>query len=490
MAKTTTAAGNGSTAGDVVARMTSLPHSTPADQGVDARGIQSFLDAVEQAPALQPHSLIVLRHGQVVASGSWAPYRTDRPYMLYSMSKSFTATALGFAVDEGLLRLDDRVAEFFPEISLDDPGTRSMRVRDLAAMSTGHLSDRWRTAFEADPAEPVRGFLRLPPDRDPGTVFAYNQPATYTLAAILQRITGITLVDYLRPRLFDPLGIDDATWQEYPPGRNVGFVGLFVPPEAIARFGQLYLGRGMWDGRQILPEYWVSEATRPQVGTAGEPHPDWQQGYGFQFWMSRHGYRGDGAYGQFCLVLPDQNAVVAYTGATLEMQSVLDLAWQHLLPAFDGKVSRTADTELARRLETLALPTVSAAPGPTGYSQSFAPAGGRCAAQPSLTGIEVPPDEPGIVLREAESALRLRFGRGSWAVSGPIAASGGWVGTATLRFDVIFLETPHRLHITCDRSTGTFDASWATPPLQPLTLHELHAPRNPLGTAGPAASVP
>lgn len=466
----------------------SLPRSTPAAQGVDARGIHRFVDAVEHAPTLQPHSLMVLRHGRLIASGAWAPYRTDRPYLLYSLSKSFTASALGFALAEGRLRLDDRVVDFFPELTVGDPRTVSMRVRHLAAMSTGHRSDMWRPAFEADPGEPVHGFLRLPPEQDPGTVFTYNQPATYTLATILQRITGARLVDYLRPRLFEPLGVEVSAWQQYPAGRDLGFTGLFATTDTIARFGELYLRRGVWNGRRILPESWVSTATGRQVATTGEPHPDWQQGYGFQFWMSRHGYRGDGAYGQYCLVLPDQDAVIAYTGATVDMQTVLDLAWQHLVPAFGASGSPSVDAELANRLEALALPPLPA-PQPL-HSGAFAPSGGHCAAQPSLTGVEVA-DRNTVVLREADTALRLPLGLGSWAVSEdhPVAVSAGTAGAATLRIDALFLETPHRLQISCDLDAGTFDATWATLPLQPLHLADLRAAAGPLRTGDPAPTV-
>jgi CubicO group peptidase (beta-lactamase class C family) len=498
-------------AGGVPLRMTSgmsLPDSTPAAEGVDPRGVQDFLDAVESPPEIEPHGLIVMRHGRVVASGWWAPYRADRPHLLYSLSKSFTSTALGFAVDEGLLRLDDRVVDFFPELAIDETRTRSMRVRDLAAMSSGHLTDTWCAVFTEDPDDPVRGFLRLRPDHDPGAVFAYNQPATYTLAAILQQVAGRTLTEFLRPRLFDPIGVDFASWQQYPQGRDIGFTGLFATTDTIARLGELYLRRGLWNGRRVIPEYWVAEATRPHITTAGEPNPDWRQGYGFQFWMSRHGYRGDGAYGQFCLVLPDQDAVIAYTGATVEMQSVLDAVWRCLLPAFGDRAyaPATEDASLADRLAGLILPTVPAEPNPASepesWSRPFTPAGGRCTDQPSLTSVEVAPHEPAVVLREAGSELRLRLGHGEWAVSEPtegpggtpvpVAVSGGWVDTSTLRFDALFLETPHRLRVTCDLATGTFDATWATAPLHPLSLREMHAPRRParpLSTLGPSIAT-
>jgi hypothetical protein len=288
-----------------------------------------------------------------------------------------------------------------------------------------------------------------------------------------------------------------------PGGRDVGFVGAFTTTDTIARLGQLYLRGGRWDGRRILPESWVAHATSLQVRTDNQPHPDWRQGDGFGFWMSRHGYRGDGAYGQFCLVLPDQDAVVAYTERPIAMQALLDLAWQHLLPAFGGDVSRSAGAQLARQLNTLTVPAPPAGPnppaGPRSWSHAFAPAGDRCAAQRSLISVEVAGHVPEVVLRDAGTHLRPRLGLGTWAISEPtpgpgqpavpVAAIGGWADASTMRFDAIFLETPHRLQVTCDRNTGTFTATWATPPLLPMDLRDLHAPRTPttLRTAGPVA---
>lgn len=462
---------------------TPLPASTPAAEGVDAAGIHAFLDAVETSPAIEPHSLMLLRHGRLVAAGWWAPFSADRWHLLYSLSKSFMSTALGLAVGEGLLGLDDRVVDFFPEYAeLAADGNRATRIRDLAAMSSGHTRDTWAEVLTADVADPVRAFLRLPPEEPPGSVFAYNQSANYTVAAILQRLTGGTLVDYLRPRLFDPLGIGPVAWDEHPPGRNLGFTGLFTTTDAIARLGQLYLRRGDWQGRRILSEQWVAEATRRHVATPG-PAPDWSQGYGFQFWMARHGYRGDGAYGQYCLVLPDQDAVVAYTGGTEDMQAVLDAAWSCLLPAFGDTARKpsTVDDELAGRLAALSLPPVTAErSGPTG-SWTFAPAAGTGNDRPALTSVEVADGGTGVLLREAGGELRLPVGAGEWAVSEPagvpVAASGGWTGPATFRFDVLFLETPHRMSVTCDLTAGTFDARWLTAPLRRPGLRWLRAPR-------------
>src|ERR1700691_1504502 len=145
---------------------------------------------------------MMVRHGEVIASGWWEPYGPDRPHLLYSLSKSFTSTAAGLAFADGPIALDATVLSYFPELAGDvtDPRSRSMLVRHIASMSSGHLADTWPGVLREDPGQPVRGFLRTPPDRDPGTVFAYNQSCTYTLATIVQRVTGQSLIDYLRPR--------------------------------------------------------------------------------------------------------------------------------------------------------------------------------------------------------------------------------------------------------------------------------------------------
>ena len=471
---------------------TVFPRSTPSSQGVDPVAVEVFLDAMEAHSEVELHSLMLLRNGHVVTEGWWAPYTPDRVHLLYSLSKSYASTAAGLAAAEGLLDLDRTVLSYFPELDAEvtDERSRAMLVRHVAAMASGHHTESIDQVWASDPGDLVRGFLRLAPEHDPGTWFAYNQPCTYTLAAIVQRQSGQSLVDYLRPRLFDPLGIGDVGWQQHPPGRALGFTGLHATTDAIAKLGQLYLQRGWWGDRQLLPESWVEQATSLQIDTPREENIDWRQGYGFQFWQARHGYRGDGAYGQFCVVLPDENVVVAVTGASIDMQAVLDGLWTHLLPALSddhrSSPDRTAaDVRLARRMTALELPAATGKPEPEEAADHwdgavFAPTGGRCEQQPTLQSVEVTRSVDGwqLTLVEAEHRLTGLLAGDGWQVSEglvPVALSGGWDG-GQLAVDVQFLETPHRLAVRCDLAGATFSAEWATAPLRSGTLADLHKP--------------
>ncbi|WDF44233.1 serine hydrolase [Streptomyces sp. T12] len=470
-----------------------LPSSSPAAQGVDASGVLAFLDALDNAPDIEPHSLMILRHGHLVASGWWAPYTPERPHLLYSISKSFTATAAGIAAGEGLIRLDDPVISYFPELEADitDPRSRAMLVRHVASMASGHETDTVFAARELDREDLVRGFLLVPPPRDPGTVFAYNQPATFTLAALVQRASGQSLTGYLRPRLLDPLGIGEVAWLCDRSGRELGFSGLHATTDAIARLGQLYLRGGVWEGERLMPEWWVAEATRPQISTAGDGlGNDWQRGYGFKFWMSRHGYRGDGAFGQFCVVLPEHDAVIATTADTWHMPGLLDLVWEHLLPAMRPAPltgGGEADAALAERLAGLALPPAAGKPAPPERAEAwsgaaFTPDDGVRVHLPKLTAIDLTPGADGwtLTLTEDGHPLRLRLGDADWTVAEepvPTAVSGGWTDADTLVVDVAFLETPHHLDVTCSLKDRTFTARWRTEPLHQRPLRAMGAPR-------------
>ena len=212
---------------------------------------------------------------------------------MYSLSKSFTGAALGLAVGDGLLSLDDTLQDHLPDLLGDaDERTRRIRIRHLASLATGHDNETLLAALVTNPKDIVAGFLSLPPEHEPGTHFAYNQPPVLVLATILERVTGMRLLDQLRPRVLDPMGISDLRWYRYRSGVDLGFSGVYTDLDAIARFGQLHLDDGVWNGTRLLPKGWVEAASHPQIDNSHQPEPDWSQGYGFQLWMNQHGLPG------------------------------------------------------------------------------------------------------------------------------------------------------------------------------------------------------
>jgi CubicO group peptidase (beta-lactamase class C family) len=318
-----------------IAPTQSLPRRDPSELGISSDDILAFIDAIN-ARLGGLHGLMLLCRGNVVAETWWAPYSPHRRHLLWSLSKSFTSTAVGLAVHDGHFSVDDRVISFFPDELPAKVSDRlaAMRVKDLLLMSTGHgvepqvkPDDNW-----------VRAFLAAEVVHEPGTHFLYNTPATHVLSAIVQKRTGQRLLDYLTPRLFEPLGITESHWEQSPLGIDIGGYGLSLRLESVAKFGQLYLQKGKWKDVQLIPAAWIDEATTAHVSN-GDPSTggDWNQGYGYQFWRSRHNsYRADGAFGQYCLVLPEHDAVLAINANQADASVILDLAWKHILPALTG----------------------------------------------------------------------------------------------------------------------------------------------------------
>ncbi len=344
-----------------IAATTSLPRSTPEAEGISSNAILEFIQAAD-ASVDTIHSFMLVRHGKVVSEAWWTPYDAKTPHTFFSLSKSFTSTAVGLAVQEGLLSIDDPVIKFFPDELPAEPSQnlKAMRVRDLLTMTTGHHDEDIATFPFNSQESLAKKFLELPVAHKPGTFFVYNTPATYMQSAIVQKVTGQSVLEYLRPRLFDPLGIENPQWQADAHGISLGGFGLSGRTEDIAKFGQLYLQKGKWQGKQLVPATWVELATARHVSNGSNPESDWEQGYGFQFWRSRHGfYRGDGAFGQFCLVLEEFDAVVAITSGTRDMGHVMNLVWEKLVPAMKPKALRadkTAHEKLTRAAATLTIP--------------------------------------------------------------------------------------------------------------------------------------
>lgn len=436
-----------------------LPRSTPEAQGVSSAALLDFVrEADRDIDAM--HSLMVVRHGHVVAEGWWAPYAPDLRHTLFSLTKSFTSTAVGIAIAEGRLSLDDPAVKFFPEMVPAEPDKllKALRVRDLLSMSTGHHVE---PAF-AGGKEWTKTFFATPLAHKPGTFFLYNTPSTYMLSAILQKVTGMKTEEYLKPRLLEPLGIDDYVWETSPEGVTIGGYGLHVRTESIAKFGQLYLQKGRWRGTQLVPAEWVAAATSRQTSNGSDPASDWDQGYGYQFWRTRYNtYRGDGAFGQYCLVLPEHDAVVAITSGVKSMQAVLDLVFTRMVPAFKtGAFTADAASQkaLASTLAALTLhsPKGEPAPGP-GLAwgrryvfpsnpekiESLSLEGGAGGATTLVTTVD-------------GRTSRVPIGYGSWTkglmpfgggAEQPVAASGAWTSANTFVATLAFYQTPFKLNL-------------------------------------------
>jgi CubicO group peptidase (beta-lactamase class C family) len=336
----------------------SLPRSTPEMQGVSSAGISKFLDAIKQS-GQEFHSLMILRHGNVVAEAWWAPYSSEHRMQLYSLSKSFTGTAIGLAVSEGLITVDDPIVKFFPEYAPSEisDNLANLKIRHLLSMSVGHGKDSI-LILEASPAGVPweKTFLSLPVVFKPGSQFMYNSGASFMLSAIIKKVTGQTAHEYLRSRLYDPLDITNTTWGENWEGINMGASHLRMPTEDIAKFGQLYLQKGMWNGKQVITKEWVAEASAKHIDN-GHNDSSWGYGYGYQFWLNPPGgYRADGAYGQFSMILPELDAVVAITSESIETKKTMQIVWDVLLPEMKAvplPANRTAHKTLVTELKAL-----------------------------------------------------------------------------------------------------------------------------------------
>lgn len=448
---------------------TALPRSTPEAEGVSSSAVLALVRALD-TQIDEVHSLMLVRHGKVVAEGWWQPYAPEDIHVTYSVSKSVNATAVGLAIGEGLLGLDDLLVDRFADLApaAPAPNMASMRVRHLLSMATGHTSDTMNTLRARGDGQWTRAFLEADVQNPPGTSFLYNSGAAYTLASLVQRVTGMTVEEYLEPRLFAPLGIERTLWGASPEGVNLGDGGLSLRTEDLAKFGLLYLRGGMWDGAQVLPPEWVAQATTSQV-SSGNGDGNWSHGYGFQFWMSRFGYRADGSLGQFVFVLPEEDAVLVITSGTdnsTGTNTVMNLVWDNLLPAFAPEAlpeDASAQGELSAALGGLALPV------PQGSLESPLAAdvsGRRYAVAQNAQGItalelDLGTSPPTLAIEDADGLHAVQVGLGAWVRQRTgfkkrinelfdtpeqgLAAIGAWTAPDTFVARLCFNETPYTL---------------------------------------------
>lgn len=442
--------------------------ATPESQGISSSALLPFLDEAEQKD-LGLHGLMIIRHGKVVAEGWWGPYTATEPHMLFSLSKSFTSTAIGMLQAEGKLSINDPILKYFSEDTPAEPSEnlKNMRIRDLLMMSTGqHKEDVEKINVMAPDKTGTKQFLAAPVPHKPGTLFYYNSPATFMLSAIVQKVSGQTVRDFLTPRLFEPLGITQPNWDLTPQGFNFGASGLHLRTEDIAKFGQLYLQRGEWEGHRLLPAEWIDVATSRQASNGSSPDSDWDQGYGYQFWRCIPGfYRADGAFGQFCIVMPQYDTVVAINSGSRDIGAIMKLVWSRLLPELRPAAipeNPESQAKLLNRLSTLAIAAqAGAATSPIaakvfGRHFNFTNDETNRMKLESMVLEKNAAGETSLVVKTPGSEQRVAIGQGQWVKGAfafgpegpiPVAVSGAWTDENTFKVQLCQYRGPFTLSV-------------------------------------------
>ncbi len=308
--------------------MDQLTRINPESVGLNTQALKEYLEALDKHDC---HSVMVLYDGKVVLEKWWEPYGKEYKHVAYSLSKSFSSIAVGFAVQEGLLTLESKVAGFFPELFPYKPceNMLDVTIKDLLTMSFGHRGTTDLDFFFAK--DWLEEILHLYLSKKPGTDFFYDNRCAYLCSVIITKLTGKTVYEYLVPRLFEPLGIKDVTWEERD-GINPGGWGLNIKTEDIARFAQFLLNKGSWNNNQLIDQSWIELMGSNLISNQGKSvydWPDWEKGYGLFTWqcVPDKVFRGDGAFGQFAIVAPNQKMAIAITAGSPRARDLLEDTW-------------------------------------------------------------------------------------------------------------------------------------------------------------------
>ncbi len=441
--------------------MSSLQFSTPEAEGVSSAALLHFLNKLDAMEYL--HGLTIFRHGKIILQGSWAPYDATTPHQLFSLSKSFVSCAIGFAIQEGLLKLTDTLGELFPEYANDEKVSaeaKAMTVRNLLTMRSGQQNCHLGEFLFHEADKPfVQRFLEVPMFTKPGEAFVYNSGNTFMLSAIIQKLTGQKLVEYLQPRLFAPLGINAPKWDESPDGVCLGGWGLFLSLDDVTRFTKLLNDGGKWEGKQILPADYLQEATAFQSDNSCNTNRDWENGYGYQFWRCSHdgAYRGDGACGQYALIVPDYDMAFTTQSGLPEMGRILVAVWDELLPRIQGDAPiapvPAEQQALAEKVASLEMPRPKGVYYTSRRSCKYKLAENVC----HFETLECQFQSAGgkFILTRKGKTLEVPFGYGKWArgnapeffgdhgtIGGELAAIGAWEDENTLLVNMALLNEP------------------------------------------------
>ncbi len=439
-----------------------LPRASASSLGIDPDRLIAFLDEVKAA-GLDLHGFMLHRHGHVVAEGWTWPVDPNEPRVLHSMAKSFTGCAIGLAIQEGLLNLDDRLVRFFPdEVPANaDPRLADMTVEHLLTMRTGHASNTSGSVWRSISTSWIAEFFKIPLAYAPGSEYVYTSAASYMLSALINRVTGQTLHDYLKPRLFIPLGIHNETWDIGPDGVNPGGNGLTAPVSAALKLAVLHAQNGVWDGRQVLPAAWVQAATQPQGG------PDSRYGY---HWMMkpRPAFSALGVFVQMAAVYREHNATLVLVGGMKNSTEIVPFIERYFPAAFseDCSVKPEADARLEQRLASMAEQPllVSDCPAPEDSIRVFAVAENGLGVRQlsfAFTGHVLT-----FELTDSQATHRLQIGIDHWLTGltsmpdralhhgyefnhAQIVAGARWLDQKTLEMTWIYPQTAFRDRVKC-----------------------------------------
>lgn len=315
------------------------PVLSPVEKGVSAKAISEAIESIRAEHGLELHSFLMLREGSLIWEEYFRDGEANRAHPLYSVSKSFLSTAIGLSEAQGLLSLDDTLYSYFPEHEAlcDGEAKRRIKLKHLLMMGSGFENNE--EVIFRDKGSLVENALRQPVIHEPGTVFNYYTLGSYLLSAVFQKVNPEGIHAYLKRKVFGPMDFGKSLWSKDKSGIPMGGFGLSLTAYDMTKLGQLYLRNGLWEGQRLLPVSYVEAATRAQIDNSpANRTPDWQAGYGYQFWRNSFGgFRADGMFGQYIVVLPDYDAVIVMTSHLNDMQLPLTILKEKLLPGIERK---------------------------------------------------------------------------------------------------------------------------------------------------------
>lgn len=463
---------------------------------IDPQWLENTYASLERAK-LDPQAVVVVQSGQPVASAVWEPFRLDEPGLVHSVSKTFTAAAVGLAESEDLLDLHAPAWTYLLDQEPRGERARRITLHHLLSMNSGHSGEQ---IDKFGPPYNLNALFDTEPEHEPGSYFCYNSCASFLLSAAVQRVTGQRLTDYLRPRIFDPLGIADRYW--LPNGDyDQGYSGLHITAGEIAALAGLYLGWSAPTGSNPLPAGWGELSARAHSDNSNhDSQPDNIVGYGYQVWRSQYGFRLDGAYGQWGLIIPELDLVIGYRGGTQRTAQVLQIWWDELVTKMLAAGAGTYPAEPTDRSATVQVPATELnQPAPLHSSRALLshfelPAGADDPGSPAAEHI-TPAPHLLHVLADGSAEIELGEHRlpvgDAWtrhtvevgadrtlqlAGAGEFLPDGGWSGS-------LFVTTScHRLALRSSQADagqpGTYplELEWGTVPLWKPTLAELALP--------------